>query len=438
MNSQDMTLSSSKFSESWVGEGAVMLRAAQDIPTGTQVRALINGVEIGTVTVDAEGGCDTGDVLKLDCTYYPDTGLPCQIRFAEGGEDSDVAPAIDLVSHDQVIALVGYGELHEGELTLADGMLHGTAVNYTNAHNRPPLIGRVNGSILRDVEVTNTLARPGGGATVYFKMAIQATDLTESGARYEVLSLPDMSTVAVRAVTPVRDSETLHTHIVELEEKVSQLNKRFSYALATAQDEANAMHRKTLDLIDGFAEYTLSVVFDRMQSGNPDIPGTPEEEAAIQAFRNMMAERTGEQLGDDTIKSLTLYPNQFGTGDGWYGVEAYEQSKKFSWMARIGTIHNPRPQLETSLISLSLLRVIQDGVFPITILLDGEPGIVETLPENTAYKSYLNVKPRGGPRPVEVIKVLTNKAYRPSDIEQSEDNRELSLVVDRITFHFAY
>ena len=432
MAARDTKTDTMMFGETWIGDGAVMLRAAGPVPEGTEIFALIQGVKAGSYQVTKAARVDEGTVVALDCSYYPHLGLPCEIRFAAGDDSADVAPAVVLTSSDQVIQLFGYGELKDGEIRISDGVLRGTAVNNTNAHMQPPLICRINGHVLREVSVTSALARPGGGAMVAFQCEMKATDFNDAGAHYEILALPEMRIVAAKMLAPLQDADLLDARLTALEASMAQLSRRVSYDLAIAGERAEKMHGETLSLLDGFAEYMLSVVFDRMQSGDPEVPASPEEEAAIAAFRALVSERSGRDARSAPGRMVSLNLESVATNDGWHAVEGAGTGGAFMWMKRVGSFYNPHPDTEVDMVSLAVLSVIDEDVVPVIVLFDGQPAEVDILPDDGSLPFRVNAKPAAGARRVHHIQVVANGAFVPNDLGLSPDMRTLSLSLNAI------
>ncbi|MBD3763763.1 MAG: hypothetical protein IE927_03235 [Rhodobacterales bacterium] len=426
------------FAQAWIDGDVIRLTAARDLDAGTGVTALVGGVPIGRAV--AAAALAAGGRLDLRCGYYPDIGLPADIRFALDGRDDDAAPPVALTRMGQVIGLVGHGRIEEVELTLADGVIRGTGVNRTNAHKplQPRLICRVNGEILRDVTVDRVTANPGGGVLLAFSVPIEAGDVRESGARYDILTLPNLQLVGSRSLAPPLLDAAHETRLAAVEARMSQMLRRHSLDLAALRDTLARTEARHLALIDGFAEYMLSLIYDRMAAtGSPDRPG-PEEAAAIAAFRQLTAELTGAAAPAAPPRAATVMPPDLARGQGWYGAETTGTGQAYVWMQRLGAVANPHPQAPVTLVSVLVQTLLMPEALPLAALFDGEPAEVSVFPDPEARPFRVNLRPAGGgAKPVHLIDLVAARAFSPQDLGLSPDRRQLSLAVNAVTFHYA-
>lgn len=427
------------FAQAWIEGDVIRLTAACDLPAGTGVTALVGGVPIGRAV--AAAALAAGGRLDLRCGYYPDIGLPAEIRFALDGREDDAAPAVALTRMGQVIGLVGHGRIEEVELALSDGMIRGTGVNRTNAHKplQPRLICRVNGEILRDVTIDRVTANPGGGVLLAFSVPIEPGDVRESGAHYEILTLPDLRLVGARSLAPPLLDAAHETRLAAVEAKMSQMQRRHSLNLAALREALARTEVRHLALIDGFAEYMLSLIYDRMAAtGNPDRPG-PEEAAAIAAFRRLTAELAGAAAPPaPPPRAATVLPPDLALGQGWYGAETTGEGQPHVWMQRVGGVANPHPRAPVTLVSVLVQTVLVPEALPMAALFDGEPAEVGIFPDPEARPFRVNLRPAGGgAKPVHLIDLVAARAFSPHELSLSPDRRQLSLAVNAVTFHYA-
>lgn len=427
------------FSEATVQKGHIALRCARDLPADFEVHAIVGGIRIGSASADPALPVKAGDVVQLTCDYYPNKGLPNEIRFAMEGSDVDAAPAIPLTSISQVVALVGYDPLDSATLHAADGVLRGTAINRTNAHKKfqPPLICRVNGQEIRDVSLDKVTPHPGGGAWISFSTQIRPTDLFDTGALYEIFALPDMTPVASKSFAPVSGGDDQDARLARVEAEIAQLSRRMTTEMTETREAARKMQQNQLRLIDSFAEYMLSVVFDRLGSGSAETPGSVEEDAAISAFRQLISDSAGDAAGGLPPASVPLSLHDISANRGWFSVETRKKGASFLWMGRTGSFKNPYPETPITLVSIAVQSTVSPDILPITVLIDGEVADVEILPDLDTRPFRLNIRPRGGQaKPAHTIDLLPDRALSPKDVGTSEDARKLSIAISSVTIHY--
>lgn len=427
------------FSDPRIEKGHVSLRCIREMPRNFALHAIVGGIRIGTYDSAGQPAPKVGDRIDLPCGYYPNKGLPNEMRFSLNSEDTDAAPAIALTSASQVLTLVGYDELSEGTLEVAEGRLRGTALNKSNAHRKfqPPLICRVNDQEMREVSLDAVTPHPGGGAWITFSAEIKPTDLFESGAHYEIMTLPGFGQVASKTYVPAPWSATQDARLAAVENAMDQLSRRVTHEIGLLRDARSGMRAEQRRLLDSFAEYMLSVIFDRVASGSADAPGSAEEEAAIAAFRQLVAAEDGETPTTAPAAMVTLPLPAIAAARGWYSVEARKQGAAFLWMSRVGNFANPYPDTPVSMISIAVQSAVSPDVLPMSALLDGKPAEVEVIPDLDTRPFRINLRPKdGASTPVHSVQLIAERALSPKDVGTSEDARKLSVAISSVSIHY--
>lgn len=427
------------FSEARIEQGHIALRCARPLPDSFALHALVGGIRIGSYDSAGAPPLAPGDILEVPCGYYPNKGLPTEIRFALGGSDEDAAPPIALTALGQVIRLVGYDPLDEATLSVADGKLVGTALNRSNAHRKfqPPLLARVNGHEIREVSLDAVTPYPGGGAWLSFSAPIQPTDFHASGAEYEILALPGFTPVARTSFHPAPGGAGLESRLVRTEAALAQLERRLTREMDRTETAADQRHRAQRRMIDGFAEYMLSVIYDRMAAGDPAQPGSAEEEAAIAAFRQMISD-AGDGAPPKTAPAamVDVALQNVAAHRGWYKVELRGKGASILWMGATGTFENPHPDTPIEMISVEVQSVVSPDVLPLSALFDGAPAEIEVRPGFDTLPFRVTFRPQGGPRPVHKVQLVPDRALSPKDVGTSQDARKLSVAISAVSLHF--
>jgi hypothetical protein len=429
------------FASSRQEKGRIVLTAGQDVPAGARLRALVAGITIGTAVVPgrpgSRPGLRAGATLDLACDHYPGLPLPAEIRFARDDSDEDTAPPLMLARPDQVLALVGPGQLEQVQLTLVDGVLRGLAVNPVNALIRPHLICRVNGTLLRDVTVDSIANRPGRGAMITFSVRAEMTDFSASGASYEILSLPDLAVVTSLALTPPLPGDGQSRRMATIETELAQISRRITMEAEGARATLERHVGEQQALLTGFADYMLALIYDRLNPGAALPPDAGvEADPALAAFRQMLA-GPGDRAAPPPASVVHLPTETLLRHGGWYPAEIAENGDSFSWMSNLAEFRNPHPDTPVTLMSMQVLGHLSPEVFPITALFDGEAARVEVISDIQGNPLRLNLHPaQGRAKPVHLVQLIAARALSPRDLGGAEDDRLLSVAVAGVAVHF--
>lgn len=403
---------------------------------GGRIEAFVNGIPIGS-SAEYEA-VDLGRAIVVTCTYFPFVALPCQVRFAVEGGQTEVAPAASLRSVGEIERLVGSGRIEGVRLSVVNGAIHGTGINAVNGLGRPMLLGRINGHLLREVRMDAPRARAEGGASLSFTMAIDPADLTESGAYYEILQLPDM-TIAGSLTFAREDANALAAAVTRASAAVGNLTKRLNLELARAAELAESRHSEQRELIDGVAEYLIAFVYDTL-AVKADAAATGPGDRALQGFRQLMQDVAVGKAAVDRLDYGIVQPGTAFFSDGWSWLETDSKNFDFRWMGLGGTVFNPKPQRPVVQISVAIGTTFGHRAPQITAMLDADVADVELVSSPGGPPYTLKVLPRsdGRARPVHVLRLASAAVGRPSEEDGTDDQRILSIAVSGVTFYYGH
>ena len=429
------------FSTAEIKANRIVLTAAQPIPAGSTLRAFVNGISIASVSIagrlGARSNLKAGSTVELACEHYPACPLPAEIRFAVDEGDADIAPPIQLTRPDQILTLVGPGRLEDVSVTLVDGILRGRAVNPVNALLQPHLICRVNGTMMRNVTIDSMTPRPGKGAMILFSVPTEKTDFSSNGVNYEILSLPDLGRVARLALAAPLPGDGMSERLGKLEAELAQISRRQSMETETARAALARQGAEQKELLNGFAEYMLALIYDRLNTGaaRADTAESDLDDALV-AFRDMLTPPKGKSATPQA-SVVHLTPEMLQRHGGWYAPEKTEAGDSFCWMSSLADFRNPYPETPVSLISIALLGQISPDVFPITVLFDGQATTVETLRDPQGNPVRLNITPvTGAAKPVHHVQLLAARPLSPRTLGIGEDDRLLSVAMGEASVHY--
>jgi hypothetical protein len=422
------------FSQATAGRGRFVLTCSRAGRIDGRIEAYVNGIPIGR-SADC-GLVESGAEIAVNCGYFPNVGLPCQVRFAGGPGAVDAAPPVVLRTPAEVERLVGAGQLEEVRIAVRNGAIQGAGVNRVNGLGRPLLLGRVNGDLLREVKVETPRMREEGGASLAFTLAIEPPDLTESGAHYEILALPEMTVLASLSF-PREDAGALAAAVARTDSLVTGMAKRLDLELARAAELADRRAGEQRALIDGVVEYLVALVYDRF-ADKSDPRAAALEDETLKGFRQAMDEVSHGRTMLDRLDYGAVRPDTAYFADGWSWVEQDSKGFDFRWMGLGGTVFNPQPHRPVEQVTVSIGTTYR-GVEPqISALFDADPADIELVASPSGAPYTLKLLPRSGgrARPVQVLRLTSTTAGRPSEDGMSDDQRVLSIAVNGVTFYY--
>ncbi|MFN3548157.1 MAG: hypothetical protein ACK4U0_11770 [Mesorhizobium sp.] len=413
--------------------GRFALECARAGEVGGRILAFVDGIPIGSSgeVASAEAGAE----VTIACDRFPAVGMPCQVRFASGAGETDIAPPYVLRTAAEAERLVGPGRVEDVRVAIRNGVIAGRGVNRVNALSRPVLLGRVNGELLREVRMAAPRPREEGGSALDFTLAIDPADLTESGAHYEILSLPDMTVLAGLSF-PRSDASALSAAVARNAAAIENLSRRLHLETARAAEAAQQRHAEQGRAMEAVAEYLIALVYDRFADRGAD--AGRERDETLASFREAVARAARGEGALDLHDYASAPPSSAYFADGWSWLEQDSKGFDFRWMGLGAAVFNPQPHRPVTQVTVSIATTYR-GIPPeITAVLDADGADVELVAAPNGAPYTLKILPRAGgkPRLVQVLRLVSARAGRPSEDEGTEDERVLSVGVTGVVFYY--
>ncbi len=426
------------FAQVRLESGCFRLRAATDVQSdATAIIALANGQVIGRSTQSVgDQALEPGSWLDIRCRHFPKLPLPVEIRFAVEGGDDDVAPPFTISTEDQILRLVGPASLRDVSLTISEGVVHGEGTVDNNNLLKPSLIGRVNGLVLREVSVSETIEDASGNARISFQMPINATDLTGSGILIEFVSLPEMKILASRTFAPLEGVSALAGRLSELEVAVEQVRRQRIVDMARLIDMLDERdHDRTFQMDRAF-EYMLTLLQDTL---NRDASASPDttEHAHVAALRELLTKQGVLTEKRRKPPRDVVNPTSPAFMTGWYPTEIYSDGRPFRWMGRGAVIDNPRPAERVRRVSLHVLMVFGGSDVRVRAFFDRTPAVVHRVETDGGGPFIIDITAQDDDAVyVGRVDLVSETAENPKRIGVAEDDRILSMAVVEARFDY--
>lgn len=395
------------------------------------VTALVHGIAIGARQVAS--AFSPGDLLEIPAGYFPHVELPTRIRFVLG--DDEIAEPLPVTSNDEVMSLVGPGEMSVENLFLEGGLLRGAILNKTNGRHVPEAHIRINGVVVRSVVMEPPRTRDEGGAISRFAVPIRAADFTETGLDIELhvtgIDHPVASYTYQRA-----NPGDLSRQVIEIDEKVRQLRRATELQLQMLKDGFDQRAAAQQERIDTFIEYAMSLMLDNIASRSAIDPA-----ALVEALRSL---RAPSAAGPAAVHSANLpaAPVQaeipLESPDfafGWYDAEVNEHGR-FRWMGQAALIRNPFPTHPVASVVLTVSQVYGAREPTLHASLDDFDLSIETQKENGVFR--LRLAPAAGRPPVvgQALRIESFATGCPAVDHGTTDARILSIAIIRAQFFY--
>lgn len=424
------------FGAGMIERGRLILIVSEDGRINGRIRAFVNGIKIGESAALTD--VVRGERVEIICSYFPHAPLPACVRFSDEEGEGDIAPPKILNSLTDVELLVGAGTLQDVHLTVQNGVIAGTGVNRINGLGRPYLLGRVNGHALREVRYDAPRSHDQGGCSVSFSLSIEAADLSDSGASYEILTLPDLKTLGVISF-PRSDSSALSNAVRRVEAQLGSVTKRVDLALARAEELSGRRARQHREMLDTTVEYVVALVYDKLFAEDGIALEMPAEEGgAIVTFRRTLDSIASGKEASDRLNYAVAVPETAFYADGWHWLEHDSKGFDFRWMGLSGVVFNPKPYRVVEEVRVAIGSVYQDKVPIVSALFDDELVEIQMVssPNGAPYSARIMWGAGREPRPVHVLRIVNSFAGCPFEDEGASDARVLSIAVHSVTFFY--
>ncbi|WP_018259875.1 hypothetical protein [Methylobacterium sp. WSM2598] len=415
------------FGRARVLPGHIVLIAETEARLHGPLLALVEGIEIGrSRPLDR---CAAGDEVSIPIRRFPFVPLPCEVRFS--GEDGlDAAAPIALASEAEAVRLAGPGEVTCDDLRIENGIVTGTLTNAVNGLAVPVLVGQING-VFRQVQVGPLRMRDEGGSTCRLSLALEAGDLTETGATIRVHALPNLAPIAQIGFSRA-DKDALAEAVTRLEAKVAQLAMRARIDAAGAQRVLEEAVARQQTRLDAMTEYFAALVYDRGAGVPDDQAAAAEVDRVLKAFYETVRRPDDGRAVSSARNMVRLAPTDPSFGDDWHAPE-YFDGVSFRWMPVAATILNPAADRRATGFLVSVFSYLGEVPPDVFVSLDGgEPVRGERigLVDGQSYTVRIILP---SPQHFGVARLISSQARRPSELDPtSHDRRILSFSVTGI------
>jgi len=391
---------------------------------------LVRGIQVSSTPAGRR--FEPGEHIDLPVHYFPNVQLPAHLRICSG--DTEIAAPVTIKSSEDVMALIGQGEIKATNLSLEAGLLRGTLLLHGNAVSIPHAYVRLNDVVIRSVVVEPPVARDTGGAACRFAVPIRPADFVESGLCIDLhvsgIDYPLANFSYVRG-----DRSTEAQRLLKLEEEMRQLQKS-----ATAQVEmlsANFQRRLTVqqERVDAFIEYATSIVLDNFANAF-ELKSDPA--VFLQALTEARSRTVGGEAAQVQVQAIHNAEAKVDSSlfaFGWYDLEHNEHGP-FRWMGQTALVNNPYPNLPIARVDF-LISQIYGAAEP---LLRATADDVEFNVATSKFGGHFLVSFSAPPGTQEVyaqsIRVESFHASCPATDEGTNDNRTLSVSALKAEFHY--
>ena len=333
--------------------GAIQLTRA-DMATGSRLQAFVRGVPLGEAVTVSEG--DSHVLVPVE--RFPHVDFPAELRIARD-DGTDAVPPVIVQDAATVNILVGEGTLTDVEVDFRNGLVTGTARNRTNGTNVPVLIGRVNGTLLRPVDVRLEGGDETGGARLRFTLPVEAGDFSDRGVSFEILHAPSMDCVWRSVLAP---ADTLMAGGIVTDIRLSEAERKLADAGLALETRLTAKVARQQALIEDITAHLLALVNDKGADNR------------VQA-RQLMAASGHDVAADSTVG--VVGPLSPYMGWGWSAPELGDDRIEHRRMGAAATVLNPHPDRAVRAIALTVLRATPESLMALSARTDGVEAQIE-------------------------------------------------------------
>lgn len=392
------------------------------------VTALVEGITVGEISLCRS--FVSGDLLDVPIEYFPNVSLPNKIRFAL--VDEEISSPLVIASGEDVMAMLGQGDIVVENLQLDSSLLRGTILNRINGMLVPNLYIRINGQIVRSAIVDPPRGRDDGGSTSRFAVPIRPSDFAESGLHIDLhvtgIDYP------VANFTYVRSDPTLLTkRLIEIDEKVRQLQKSTFLQIEVLRDSLERRLNIQQERIDTFIEYAMSLLVDNLAAETSD----KSPAILIESFKEL---ESISHKSQPTVRvgmtSVALELDSPAFAFGWYDLERSDESS-FRWMGQASLIRNPVLSRKITRIETIVSQVYGSHEPMLRATLDDQALLTTLEKRGTTFLVTLSA-PEATPLAGESLYIESFVTGCPATDRGANDKRILSVSVTELTIFYEH
>ncbi len=388
----------------------------------------VDGIIIGKSNVSQAFAY--GDFLDIPVQCFPNVLLPAKLRFVLN--DFEIASPFAVTSNEEVMLILGLGDISVKNLSLDNSLLRGTIISGTNGLHAPNAYIKINGQIVRSVIIEPPRALDEGGSASRFAVQIRPGDFNESGLLID-LYLGGMDYPAA-SLTYARSSLNADARrLIEMEETVRQIQKSTFLQIEMLRDSLDQQLIRQQERIDTFIEYAMSLIVDKLAGESEGSDGMAFLEALLQ-LKSAAAPVPVHLQPSLSPASSKLSLNGSGFVFGWYDVELNEHGS-FRWMSQTSLVRNPYPARPVRRIQLTISQVYGSNEPMLKAALDQQEFVASTEKRGNSFVVTLSPSAE---QPVkgESLYLESFVTGCPAANEGTTDNRILSVSVADVTFFF--
>jgi hypothetical protein len=392
------------------------------------VVAIVNGVVLGEIKI--ERTFYTNEYFYLPIRYFPYIELPATVHFMLDAEE--IARPLVINSAEDVMAMIGPGEITVEDLHLDGGLLRGNIINLTNGVFMPLAYVKLNGLIVRSAILEPARLRNVGGTSAKFAVPIRPTDFLNEGLLVEVhLAGVDhaLASFSYRRDTLSGERERL----IKLSEKLRQLEKSSVLHVELLKAAVDQRLNLQQERLDAFIEYAMALILDNIAG-----PGGRSDPAAFSsAVKQLRAiDNRVESRNSPVVKpaSIAVPLDSSGFAVGWYDLESNDAGY-FRWMSQNGLVRNPDVSRPIADVQITVSQVYASPAPTIRAFLDDQELSASTRREGGVF--VLTLKPPPGAIARGESLMLESFAVGcPATDEGTSDNRLLSISAAHVLFRY--
>jgi hypothetical protein len=314
------------------------------------VSALVRGITIGEVKVSRT--FEVGELLEIPVREFPEIDLPATVRFDLG--DAELSEPLVVGSREDALLISGHAGVVVKDLCLDGGMLKGVFVGGGAGSAVQNAYVRINGSIMRSLDVEQPRSRAEGGFLARFIVALRPGDLTEVGLSIEIF-LPGSSAPIGNFAYTRTDPTAELLRIVALEEAVRQADKSMTLQLMMLGDNFERRLALQQERIDAFIEHVISIVLDHA-AGSSEVTDPATFLETLRSVKLELATSARAVSNAQLVSFASVSLDSAAFAFGWYDMEKNEKGQ-YRWMAKSGLIRNPHPTRPITRIEIDVIQV---------------------------------------------------------------------------------
>lgn len=315
------------------------------------IDVLVRGILISSTKAGRR--FDAGQFIDLPVNSFPGVQLPASLRICV--DDEEITAPVVVKSAEDVMALVGQGEIEAENLTLEAGLLRGTLLLRGNAVSAPHAYVRINGVVIRSVVVEPPIAKDTGGAYCRFAVPIRPADFVSRGLAVDLhvsgIDYP-LANFTYERTDPLADT----TRLLKLEEEMRQVQKNATVQLELLSSNFQRQLVLQQERVDAFIEYAVSILLDNVTNAFDKKSDPASFLLALTEARTSTVGAPKQEVRPQAIRHAEVKAESSHFAFGWYDLEHNEHGP-FRWMGQTALVNNPYPNVPLNKVEFLITQV---------------------------------------------------------------------------------